>query len=157
MDRLDAQILLALDDAPDITNLELARKLGIARNTLQARLQRLHANGTVLDYSRRISSAALGHALTAFVWVSLSQSSGPSATRALIGIPEVTEIHAVTGEADLLLRIAARDTGDLHRITRQLLTVSGVQRTSTMISMLEEMPLRVRPLLEQKVGEEQVT
>ena len=149
MDALDARILLALDDDPDATSLALARQLGIARNTLHARLSRLRATGAIGQYSRRIDPRALGRGLVAFISVELSQTTGHRATAALRSVPEVVEMHAITGEADLLLRVVARDTADLHRITGELLAVAEVVRTSTAISLLEEMPLRMRALLEQ--------
>ena len=149
MDALDARILLALDDDPDGTTLALARRLGIARNTLQARMRRLQATGAIGQFSRRVDPAALGRSLVAFVSIALSQTAGELATVALAAVPEVVEVHAITGEADLLVRVVARDTADLHRVTRQLLAIPEVERTSTVVSLLEEMPLRLRALLEQ--------
>jgi DNA-binding Lrp family transcriptional regulator len=149
VDALDARILLAVDDDPDATSLELARRLGIARNTLSARLTRLRTTGVIGQYSRRVDPAALGRGLVAFISVELSQTTGQRATAALRAVPEVIEMHAITGQADLLLKVVARDTTDLHRITGELLAVPEVVRTSTVISLLEEMPLRVRALLEQ--------
>ncbi len=148
MDALDARILLAVDDDPDATALALAKRLGIARNTLHARLQRLRTNGAVREFSRRVDPAALGHGLVAFVSVALSQTTGRRAIVALAAFPEVVEMHSTTGEADLLLKIVARDTEDLHRISGELLDVPGVVRTSTVISLREELPPRTRALIE---------
>jgi DNA-binding Lrp family transcriptional regulator len=153
MDALDARILLALDDDPDATSLALSQRLGIARNTLQARLRRLQGSGAIGQFSRRIDPAALGRGLVAFVSIALSQTAGELATEALAAVPEVVEMHAITGEADLLVRVVARDTADLHRITRRLLAIPAVERTSTVVSLFEEMPLRLRALLEQTAAE----
>ena len=149
MDSLDARILLALDDDPDATSLALAQRLGVARNTLHARVQRMRAAGALRDFSRRVDPAALGRALTAFVSVSLSQPQGRRAITALHDIPEVIEVHSTTGDADLLLKVVARDTQDLHRIVDALFAVPDIVRTSTVISLNEEMPLRLRSLLEE--------
>ncbi|WP_345351653.1 Lrp/AsnC family transcriptional regulator [Actinoallomurus liliacearum] len=148
MDALDARILLAVDDDPDATSLALAKRLGIARNTLHARLQRLQAAGAVREFSRRVDPAALGYGLVAFVSVALSQTTGRRATAALADFPEVIEMHSTTGEADLLLKVVARDTADLHRISGELLAVPDVVRTSTVISLREELPVRTRALIE---------
>lgn len=149
MDRLDAQILLALDDDPDATSLALARRLGVARNTLHARVQRLRSSGALREHSRRIDPAHLGRPLVAFVSIELSQASGEQAIRALCAVPEVIEVHATTGEADLLLKVVARDTADLHRLTGALIAIAGVVRMSTVVSLHEQMPLRLRLLLEE--------
>ncbi|NHC13370.1 Lrp/AsnC family transcriptional regulator [Motilibacter sp. E257] len=150
---MDARILLALDDDPDATSLALARRLGIARNTLQARLQRLAASGAVREFSRRVDPAALGRGLVAFVSIELSQTTGRRAPAALRAYPEVVEMHSTTGQSDLLLKVVARDPADLHRLTGEFLTVPEVVRTSTTISLQEEMPLRLRALLEAVAGE----
>ncbi|MFF4274602.1 Lrp/AsnC family transcriptional regulator [Streptomyces sp. NPDC001536] len=149
MDSLDAQILLALDDEPDATALALAARLGIARNTLSARLQRMQRSGVLREFTRRVDPAVLGHGLTAFVSIALSQTDSAHAMRTLRGIPEVVEMHSTTGEADLLVKVVARDTADLHRITGRILDAPGVVRTSTAISLCEEMPLRIRALIEE--------
>src|SRR5262245_56270338 len=148
MDRLDARILLAIDDDPDATSLALAARLGIARNTLHARVQRLRSAGAIRDFSRRVDPAALGGGLLAFVSVELSQTTGHRATAALQRFPEVIEIHSTTGQADLLLKVAARDTTDLHRLTGEFLSVPEVVRTSTTMVLREEMTLRLRALIQ---------
>lgn len=149
-DPLDARLLLALDDEPDATVLGLSRRLGIARNTVHARLQRLTAaDGPVRDFTRRVDPAGLGYPLTAFVSVAVSQSEGPAVIGRLQELPEVVQIHLTTGEADLLVTVVARDTADLLRVTTAMLSVPGVMRTNSTMSLSEAMPLRVRPLLEQ--------
>jgi DNA-binding Lrp family transcriptional regulator len=149
VDPLDAQILLALDDDPDATSLALAKRLGIARNTLHARVRRLGASGAVREFSRRVDPAALGRGLVAFVSIALSQTTGHRAGAALAAFPEVVEMHSTTGEADLLLKVVARDPADLHRVTGEILAVPEVVRTSTVVSLREEMPLRIRALIEE--------
>ncbi|ALO06111.1 transcriptional regulator, AsnC family [Streptomyces venezuelae] len=149
MDSLDARILLALDDEPDATALALARRLGIARNTLSSRLQRMQQSGALREFTRRVDPALLGRGLVAFVSIAVSQTSTPRAVEILRSLPEVIEMHATTGEADLLVKVVARDTADLHRVTSRILGAPGVVRTSTAISLYEEMPLRIRALIEE--------
>ena len=151
-DALDARLLLALDDDPEATALSLSRSLGIARNTVHARLRRLADGGALRGFSRRVDPAALGYPMVAFVSIALSQSDGSFAVAGLREIPEVVEIHSTTGEADLLVKVVARDTGDLLRITTGMLGVRGVTRTNTTVSLVETMPLRLRGLLERAAG-----
>ncbi len=147
LDDLDARILLALDDDPDATTLGLARALGVARNTVQARLKRLST--TVLrGFGRRVDPAALGYPLVAFVSLRIAQAHSEQAVAGLRGLPEVVEIHSTSGAADLLVRIVARDTTHLYRVTNRMLRFPGVQRSDTAISLAELQPLRTRPLLE---------
>lgn len=152
LDALDARLLLALDADPDATVLSLARELGVARNTVHARMQRMNAAGALGEFSRRLDPAALGYPMIAFLSVALSQASGPAAIAALREVPEVVEMHATTGDADLLMKIVARDTADLHRITTSLFGVPGVVRTSTSISLATELPPRHQGLLRRVAG-----
>jgi DNA-binding Lrp family transcriptional regulator len=148
IDALDARILLALDDDPDATTLAISRTLGVARNTVQARLKRLAAQGALRDFGQRVDPAALGYPLVAFISLEISQSSGEAAAAGLIALPEVVEIHSTTGDADMLVKVVARDTAHLYRVTNAMLTIPGVTRSSTAISLAEVLPNRLRSLLE---------
>jgi len=64
-----------------------------------------------------------------------------------MALPEVIEMHATTGDADLLAKVVARDTAHLHEVTTSMLKIPGVQRSSTAISLAEHLPTRLRPLL----------
>jgi DNA-binding Lrp family transcriptional regulator len=147
IDSLDAQLMLSLDDDPDASVLSLARTLGIARNTVHARLRRLALNGVVRAFSRRVDPVALGYPLTAFVFIAISQVHDEQAVAGLARIPEVIEVHSVTGDTDIFARVVARDPADLRRITGSILRIEGVVRTSTSLSMSEVMPLRLSALL----------
>lgn len=148
IDDLDARILLALDANPDATVLALARDLGIARNTVQARLRRMTASGALGSFSKRIDPAALGYPLVAYVWIAVSQASNEQAVEGLRAIPQIVEVHTTTGDADLLVKVVARDPAHLHRLTRRMLAIDDVVRTNTTLSLVESMPHRVRALLE---------
>lgn len=148
IDALDAEILLTLDRDPQATVLSLSRTLGVARNTVHARLRRLANDGSLAPFSQRVRTEALGLPLIAFISISISQSSSDLAVAALQTIPEIIEMHATTGDADLMAKVAARDPADLHRITNAMLAIDGVVRTSTAMSLVEVMPTRTVPLLQ---------
>ncbi|MGW3308580.1 Lrp/AsnC family transcriptional regulator [Streptomyces sp. NPDC001073] len=147
MDSLDARIVLALDDDPDATILALARTLGVARNTVHARLRRMAADRALKPVSRRVDPAALGYGLVAFMSLAVSQAEPEGVHEGLLDLPEVIEVHYTTGDADLLAQVVAKDTADLHRITKAILAIDGVDRTSTAISLAEVIPYRPRGLL----------
>lgn len=148
LDALDARIVLALDDDPDAALLSVAQKLGVSRNTVNARLKRMEARGLFLGFSQRVSLPVLGHPLLAFISLEIAQDLGDRATEGLAEIPEVVEVHATTGDADLLVMVAARDADDLYRLTNQILDIPGVTRSSTAISLSQRMPRRTRALIE---------
>lgn len=147
VDATDARILLALDDDPEATVLALAGTLGLARNTVHARLRRLRESGALGAPSRRVEAAALGYPLLALVTLSISQAQAGETTTGIAAIPEVVEVLATTGDGDLLARVVARDTRDLHRVGNLVLAVPGVLRSSTVIVLEEVLPATVVPLL----------
>ena len=147
LDALDARILLALDADPEAGVLGLSRHLGISRNTISARMRRMIAAGALSAPSTRVRPEALGHSLHAFVAMTLRQPDRERAFESLRGIPNVLEIHATTGDFDIIVRVVARSTEHLYQVTNQLLEIDGIERTNTMISMRCETAYRTRPLI----------
>ena len=90
----------------------------------------------------------------AFLSLSISQTRTGAVEDGLAAIPEVIEVHATTGDADLMAKVVARSTADLYRITNEILEIEGIQRTSTAISVLELMPPRYDGLLSRLSAQE---
>ncbi|RFA10683.1 AsnC family transcriptional regulator [Subtercola boreus] len=152
VDATDARILLALAADARLSGVELAQRLGLSRNTVQARLARLEAGGILGSVDRRVSHRALGYPLTAFVSAQVEQSHLAEIEEALAGIDEVVELHGVTGASDLVIRVVAHDTDDLYRIAGVILATPGVRRTEIALSMREMVPFRTAPLLRRRAG-----
>jgi DNA-binding Lrp family transcriptional regulator len=148
VDAIDARLLLALAESPRATVLALAERVGLSRNTVQARLAALEARGVLTTFERRIRPAALGYPLTAFVTVQVTQRMLAEVAEALDRVPEVVEVLGISGPTDLLVQLVARDADDLYRISGQLLATDGVERTSTSLVMRTLVEHRVAPLLE---------
>ncbi|MGO4453614.1 Lrp/AsnC family transcriptional regulator [Arthrobacter sp. RAF14] len=153
LDALDARILLALDEEPGASVLRLAQLVGVSRNTVHARLQRMNRQELLLGFTQRVPPSALGYGLVAFVSLEIAQADSAEAVRSVQEIPEVVEIHKTTGDADFLVKVVARDTSDLNRVTQSLVGVSGVVRSSTAVSLEETMPYRTRALLERRASD----
>ena len=148
VDPTDARLLQALTESPRASVLALAQRPGISRNTVQARLAGLEARGVLGSFERRIDPAALGYPLTAFVSVQLVQRRLAEVADALERVPEVVEVLGLSGEADLLCQVVARDADDLYRIAGQLLATDGMERTTTSLVMRRLVRHRIAPLLE---------
>ena len=148
MDSLDARLLDLLAAEPRIGVLEASRRLGVARGTVQARLDRLEAAGVVRGFGPDVDPAALGYPVTAFVTLEIRQPRGhdPLAAR-LSAIPEVLEVHTITGSGDMLCRVVARSNADLQRVIDAIVDVEGVERTSTVIALATLVPYRAQPLV----------
>jgi DNA-binding Lrp family transcriptional regulator len=148
VDELDARLIGLLTAEPRVGVLEASRRLGVARGTVQARLDRLQARGVVTGYGPDIDPAAIGHGVSAFVTLEIRQAGGhdPVAER-LAGIPEVLEAHTITGAGDMLCRVVARTNADLQRVIDAIVSVAGVVRASTVIALATPVPYRVLPLV----------
>jgi DNA-binding Lrp family transcriptional regulator len=148
IDGLDARLIELLAAEPRVGVLEASRRLGVARGTVQARLDRLQARGVVTGYGPDIDPAALDHGVTAFVTLEIRQAGGhdPVADR-LAAIPEVLEVHTITGAGDMLCRVVARTNADLQRVIDAIVGAAGVVRASTVIALATPVPYRVLPLV----------
>lgn len=147
LDATDARILLALDADPRATVVALAERLGLSRNTVQARVARMEQGSALGPFERRVVPKALGYPLTAFVTAQVDQHRLAEVSQALAGLTEVVEVFGLSGETDLLVRVVATDAEDLYRIAGQILAVPGIERTTTALAMRELVPHRVTPLL----------
>ena len=148
IDPLDARLIALLEAEPRIGVLECARRLGVARGTIQARLDKLVGRGVVRGFGPEISPVALGYGVTAFVTLEISQRYGHEPVAAhLVEIPEVLEAHTITGSGDLLCRIVARSNADLQRVIDRVVSHEGIVRASTIIALAEQIPYRTLPLV----------
>lgn len=148
VDALDTRILRLLLERPRTSVREYARILGVARGTLQARLDRLERDGVITTVGPRVSPAALGHPVLAFVRIEVTQGRLDDVGEALAAVPEIIEALSITGGGDLLTRVAARDNAHLEDIIQRLIQLPGVVRTRTEIALRERVPYRVLPLVE---------
>ncbi|WP_028280496.1 Lrp/AsnC family transcriptional regulator [Arthrobacter sp. H5] len=148
LDTTDTRLLMALAKDPRRTVVALAQKLGLSRNTVQARMTQLEKKSVFLSFERRINPAALGYPLMAFIHVHVDQRKLTEVTHRLSEIPEVLEAYGLTGQADILVRVVSADAEDLFRINGKILGCDGVERCDTSLAMGELVPYRVEPLLE---------
>jgi len=148
IDGLDARLIDLLAARPRIGVLDASRRLGVARGTVQARLDRLRSRGVVTGFGPDVDPAALGYRVTAFVTLEIRQVGGHDpVTDRLALIAEVLEAHTITGSGDMLCRVVARDNADLQRVIDAIVDVPGVVRTSTVIALAAPVRYRVLPLV----------
>lgn len=148
VDQLDTRILRLLLEQPRTSMREYARILGVARGTLQARLDRMERDGVITGVQPSLSPAALGHPVLAFVHIETTQGHLGDVGDELAGVPEIIEAYSTTGGGDLLARVAARDAEHLEDVIQQLNRLPGVVRTRTEVALRERVPHRLLPLVE---------
>lgn len=152
LDTVDARLLLALAEEPRAPVMALSQRLGLSRNTVQARLGKLERRGVLHSFERRIDPAALGYPMSAVITTRVTQDRLAEVAEALSRVPEVVEVDGLSGETDLLVRVVAVDAEDLYRIAGRVLASPGVERTSTALVMHKLVDHRLTPLLERSAG-----
>ena len=149
MDDLDATLIRLFAAEPRVGVLEASRRLGVARGTVQARLDKLTTAGVITGWGPDLSPEALGYPVTAFLTLEIRQGSGHQAiARHLETIPEVLEAFTITGAGDMWCRVVAGSNTDLQRVIDAVLSDSGIVRSSTVIALATQVPYRVLPLLD---------
>jgi DNA-binding Lrp family transcriptional regulator len=148
VDDLDARLLRELDAAPRVGVLELSRRLGVARATVQARLDRLVARGIIATFAPSLDPVALGYAVTAFATLEIRQGRGADVLEHLREIAEVLEVHTITGQGDMLCRVVAQSNADLQRVLDRVTQFPEIVRTSSVIALSNPVPYRVLPLVD---------
>src|SRR4051794_18537047 len=131
MDAHDRQLIGALAEVTRPNVLELSRRLAVARNTIQSRLDRLQRDGALRGYEPVVELPALGYAVLAFSTLEIAQGNEGRVVAGLADIPEVIETHKITGPGDLLVRIVARTNDHLNEVLERVLALPGIVRTTS--------------------------
>jgi len=153
LDTLDADLVALFAERPRSSVVDAARRLGVARGTVQARLDRLERTGVVQGFGPDVDPAAIGFGVTAFCTLEIRQGRGHDVVAAhLAEIPEVLEAHTITGAGDLLVRIVARSNADLQRVIDLVVADPAVLRTVTVIALATLLPHRTLPLVRAASG-----
>jgi Lrp/AsnC family transcriptional regulator, leucine-responsive regulatory protein len=143
----DARLLEALQRDGRRPYADLGSEVGISGPSAHERVKKLEARGVIRGYAALVDPGAVGYDILAFSWI--TQAPGTIArdlTDAFAEIPEIEECHHITGEADYLLKVRARDTRDLERILRLVQTTPDVFQTETDVvfsSGFERRPLHL--------------
>lgn len=111
---------------------ELARRLGVARTTVQARIEKLERTGVIRGYTVRASEAAQAM-VRAYVLIQAEPRRTASIAAALGRMHEVESLHTTSGRFDMAAQIAAPDTARLDAALDRMAVVEGVLGLETLI------------------------
>ncbi len=139
LDRFDRRILDVLSAEGRLPVTELARRVGLSKSPVQARLKRLEAQGVIRGYRALIDVVRLGRDHVAFVEVKLSDTREAALgafNAGVAAVPEVEECHMIAGDFDYLLKVRARDMVEYRRVlAERISTLPHVSSTSTYVAM----------------------
>lgn len=125
LDRIDRRILQCLQADGRMTNVDLAKRVGITAPPCLRRVRALEEAGLIRGYHAALAPEALGFPVTVFAQVGLDSQAESDliAFETLVrGWPEVREAHMLAGEADFILKIVATDWDSYQRFLSAKLT-----------------------------------
>ena len=135
MDDLDKGILGLLSADARISVATIARRLKVARSTIQARLERLETGGVIVGYTVKLGEAARAGRLRATVLLTVEPRAQATSLGRLRAIPEVERVHTTSGRVDLLLQLAADSTAQLDAALDQIGEMPGVKSSESLIHL----------------------
>lgn len=132
--KLDAkdQGLLAMLRADARTSVvDLAKRLGVSRATVQNRMRRLEDDGVIIGYTIAMGSAIEVPAVRAHMCIRAESSSEAKVIESLRGNPQVTAVHHTTGRWDLIAEIQTDSLSSFNKIVGALRLIDGITATET--------------------------
>lgn len=135
MDALDKSLLAALSADARTSVAVLARRLNVARTTVQARLERLERNGTISGYTLKLGEAARHNRIKATVLMQVEPRSTAMVLQRLKSLPEVEVVHTSSGRFDMILGLATATTTDLDTTLDLIGEIKGVRSSESLIHL----------------------
>ena len=140
LDEKDIQILRLLQEDCKRPVRDISRRIGSPITTVYARIKRLEEQGVIKAYKAILDAEKLGRGTTAFILASFRYRmpgiektlSQRDIAREVAKFPEVQEVHIITGDWDILIKVKERDVNAIGRfVVDKLRTVRGIERTLT--------------------------
>ena len=143
LDDTDRRMLALLASNARLSVTALARDLGIARTTAQARLDRLENRGIIAGYSLRLTDKARAQVIRATVLVQIEPRSQPGILRALDKMTEVEAAYTTSGRFDLTLEVAAANPEALDAALDRIADLVGVRGHETLVHLSSKIQRRI--------------
>ncbi|QCI10339.1 Lrp/AsnC family transcriptional regulator [Pseudomonas putida] len=133
LDEIDRQLIALLQINARESVATLARQLGIARTTVNSRLERLEKNKVITGYGVRLGQRLIDGGLQAYVGIKVQPRSGKEVVRRLSAMGQVQQLCAVSGEFDYVAWLRSESPEQLDELLDQIGNVEGVEKTTTSI------------------------
>lgn len=139
LDEIDRQLLQELQAEGRVTNVELARRVGLTAPPCLRRVRALEDEGVIRGYHADLEPSKLGFAIVVFAMVSLKSQAEESLREfesAMQDLPEVREVHMLNGEIDFILKIVSRDLQSFQEfLTSKLTPAPNVASVKTSLTI----------------------
>jgi DNA-binding Lrp family transcriptional regulator len=145
IDDFDRKLLGVLVEDASVSYAELGQRVGLSAPAVHERVKRLRRTGAIRRTSAIIDPTAVGKPLLAFIHVDTAGWCKSQALLAIERFPEVEEIHSVTGDTCLLLKVRAENTQALEGLLAHLYAVPGVSATRSYVALSTQLERPVQP------------
>jgi len=139
LDKIDRLILVELQADGRMTNVELARRIGISAPPCLRRVRALEEAGFIQGFHAELDASALGYEVTVFAMVSLrsqAEADLEAFERRVAGWPMVRECHMLNGEIDFILKCVARNLSEFQNfLTANLTSAPNVASVKTSLTI----------------------
>ncbi len=126
MDDTDRELIALLRDNARAPVVALAKKLRVARATVQNRIARLEAQGVIVGYTVRLKPEAEQYRIRALTSIEVTGSHGEAVRRTLRGHPNVVALHTTNGRWDLIAELRADNLEAFDRVLNEIRAVQGI-------------------------------
>lgn len=134
-DELDRRIIAHLRIDGRASLAKISEALGVARGTVQNRLDRLIETGTLLGFTVRVREDYNERTVHAVMLIEVVGKSTTQVIRKLRGIPEIATLHTTNGNWDLIANIRAGSLSDFDRVLREVRMIDGVSNSETSLML----------------------
>jgi DNA-binding Lrp family transcriptional regulator len=131
MDTTDRRLLSLLRDDARMSVAAMAKSLGVSRGTVQNRLARMEADGTVLGYTVRVKNASDDERIRAFMTVAVEGNRTDEVLKALRGDPAVCALHTTNGRWDIVAELRTESLEAVDRVLGRIRLIDGISSTET--------------------------
>lgn len=135
MDPLDRNIIAQLTSDARLSVADLARRLNVARSTIQARIARLEKQNVIAGYTLRIGEATKAARIHTTVLLTIAPNAHPTVMTRLRTIPEVERVSTTSGRFDLLLQVVCSTPPALNDVLDQIGEITGVKSSESLIHL----------------------
>ena len=138
IDNIDLKILNVLSKNAKMPYTEVAKKVFVSGGTVHVRMRKLEKMGVVRGTKLDIDYDKLGYNISSYMGIYLEKSFLYKETvKSLKKIPEIVEIHAITGQYTIFIKIICKDTSHFRNFLDTVHKVKGITRTETFMSFEE--------------------
>lgn len=138
LDPKDIAILKVIQESSRLTAREMSERMDIPITTVFAKIKRMERLGIIKAYHAVLDAGKLGKGTTAFVFASFEYRKGKKAlsqrqvAKEIAHLPEVQEVHIISGDWDILMKVRARDVDSIGKfVVDKLRLVEGIEKTLT--------------------------